>query len=289
MGEGTAKYKTDRTWIQARNATRVYSGRWSMPSPSRWGVDNSAYWTAIPRIPFATPWVYRGGHYGLVMDFKFHGGRLSNSASWGTKQIAYYLDGVRTAPDQLARVTGTNLGAANSCNDSAITSHYPASTTVAASVTGDGHILSSRRNQLRFVTTSVHTAPSATVVQALAVNGHPRGYAVGANCQRLFVNTTAFIGLSFLKSDQTGRAVSLLDMPFKSKYAGVTIYGQSAWIDSKTGAFSLTRASRLAIPPKPPTIPLRKALWNSSRTAFQPNALPDSSPTLQPLPLLVYR
>jgi hypothetical protein len=187
-----------------------------------------------------------GGKNDLLLDFTFEGGTLANAASWGTSAFFYYLDSAN-----LGTKTGMRLrflGSAN-CKDSSQTSAALCRIGAEVAAAGSG-------NTITFSLGSQWTAPNQPVIKAVGVVGSTVGTDIGA-CNRLYTTPVFFdfqtalpgFGFSF---------TFFPPIPWQNSFAGVTLWSQAGYDDSKTKAFRLTQATRGQIPMQPvPSAKLR--------------------------------
>jgi hypothetical protein len=278
------------TWDKNNLTTpsRVFDARMTWPTVT--GRPSSTPWGHVA-FPFKNVWVYTGKN-DMLADYQFHGGTLANSARWtGSNTSYYYMDGI---PNQdYISGSGTYMPtSANNCNDSALSSTTGAYTYGYATAFHEWYTTYTYRDKLRLYWYSYYTAPDKPVVLALGIgNGNTAGFDMGANCHRLYLDTSKPYVLTTSTTQNTTSAYSnpnQIIIPWLNTWQGLRFHVQGAWADSKTGAFSLTRARSLVVPGYP-TSPLKK------RTLFHYNATlgyglgPYSAYTALSLPLFTFR
>ena len=178
------------------------------------------------------------GRRPLLLDFTFQGGTLTNNASF-INAPAYYLDSANAGTK-----TGMRLRFLGSrkCIDSGQTS--AALCRIGAEVTASGS-----GNSLTMSLASQWTAANKPVVKCIGVVGNLIGTDLAA-CNRLYIIPalyefgTAGAGFGF-------HFTFFKPIPYSASYAGVTLWSQAAYDDSKNGQFRLTRASTGRIPIQP--------------------------------------
>jgi len=235
-----SKFQSTFALNQLTTPTAVHSGQVKWPTftglpkncPAPLGDGGNL------RFPFRTGYVFSGNN-DLLLDFTFQGGTLANSMSWGSAAIFYYLDSANQGTKTGMRLRF--LGSA-SCKDSSQTSAALCRIGAEVSATGNG-------NSVTFSLGSQWTAPNKPVIKAIGVVGSTVGTDIGA-CNRLY--TTPFF--YDFQTALPGFGFSFTFFPplrWNTSFAGITLWSQAAWDDSKSKVFRLTRASRGRIPTQP--------------------------------------
>ncbi|MHC4078560.1 MAG: hypothetical protein ACYST0_09005, partial [Planctomycetota bacterium] len=225
--------------------------------PAAWGGRKNRL-----RFPFKAPWSYTGKG-GILLDYAFSGGELSDpNLPWGGASYkSYYLDSASVATS----FSGALTYFGGTCMDSAQT--RTAYTSVSVATYALNHPTATNRGKLSFSYFSGYTAPSAPVIGVLAAGGNTAGVDLGA-CNKLYLDLTK---PSLYTVAKAGSGSAFYFGPttlvaWKAGFAGKEIWGQTAWSDSKTAAFTLTRARRGIIPSGlPPTIK-RGMVWHYDKS-----------------------
>ncbi len=205
-------------------------------------------------FPFNKPWVY-GGLNDLLFDFDFRGGRLLNGQPINRRP--YYLDGVFTWGKTYRFVVPTIVPYKFKlplCND---TSHGIAPNALAQimmTIYAPSYFDRNKAGKADVQMTSIYTAPGAPVIGALTLGGNTKGIDLGARCNKLHVDLNKFVAF-FPTRAGTGRGaatnfIPVGPYPYAASLAGLELWFQAAWADSKTGQFSLTLAGVSKLPPK---------------------------------------
>ncbi|MHC4514669.1 MAG: hypothetical protein ACYTGW_02015 [Planctomycetota bacterium] len=221
-------------------------------------------------FPFKSPHAF-SGKSDLLLDFRLSGGTMDNAAAWSTSRFyGYYLDGNNDNTTYRSKQTLYPATIPNPrCRDSAITSNQQAHTFADLYVYGDTYSNVAWRGQVRFVLYSYYTAPNARVIAAIGFAGHPKGINLGANCNPLFVNLNVpwfALGRTTINSSGYSGSVEFI-LPWQSGMANVPVWVQSAWADSKTNAFSLTRAMSVVFPKDRPWPARKVCVYHYTGTA----------------------
>ncbi len=245
--------------------TRVFDGKGSWPSmigfpknrPDDWGSVNG-----MLRFPFRKPWAYTAKN-AILMDYVFRGGSLSNQAPWsGGDRADYWLDTdhlfttLKVATQQPLPLQAVR------CRDSAITALPGAAALTYAKATAHGPVVATLtlRNKLQLEHYSYFTAPNAPVLHAIGLGGFNAGVNIGANCNLLYVDFKKPAALLSLGPTNSGGASGRMGwlVPWNKAFAGLELYIQAAWADSRTKALSLAGAIKLTLPNRlPPAGPPR--------------------------------
>jgi len=206
-------------------------------------------------VPFKTPYSY-SGKQDLLLDWMFLGGTMDNNAAWSTsRSYQYYLDGnnpttTYTSPRPYYPAKEPNPR----CRDSAIASNASAHTYATLQVHGITHSNLSYRDKAQFSMYSRYTAPNGRIITAIAFGGVPAGLNIGARCNMLYANLNLpWLALGRM-ANNSGSSTTYTS-PLVAWTAGMRnlqIWVQTAWADSKTNVFSLTRAMRVVMPADKP-------------------------------------
>ena len=264
--------------------TTAFSSKWSWPGQTGMPVLKPDVWGGRRgqiSFPFAKPWLYTGKQ-DILMDYKFRGGTLANNGTWsGLFGSPFYLDSENL--NTFANIGGYNRMPAilSQCADSSATFANATAITFGYAVAYGTAVNTSLKNKVQLTVYSYFTAPNATVIHALGLGANKNGVAVGARCNKLYVDlakptilmtarASGVFGLSGLRS---------WAFPWKKEFAGQELYTQGAWADSKTGAFSLTDGTHLTVPNSlPSTTPQRyKTHYNHDLNSTQSLFIPITS------------
>ena len=242
--------------------SRVFNGSVHWLSHTGKPLVKPSIWGSLKRdlvFPFSSPFKF-GGKNDLLLDYQFAGGSLDNSGSWNfTDPRFYYLDGqsISTNPR-----SGISIGfpIAGACADSSLSQFPGAASSIAAITYSDKDPNPKFSGKLRIYHETTFTAPNAPVLQALGLAGKPAGVSIGARCNKLFINLGQLwfpISGTADPNGQSGR--SEYAAAWVPGFANLQLWTQGVWIDSKTGALSLTRARQVTVPGgKPPSVAPRK-------------------------------
>lgn len=260
--------------------TRVFDAKWTWPSqngtpllkPDSWGGSKGQL-----RFPFKNPWTY-SGKKSILADYVFRGGTLANNATWNSTRSAYfYLDGESI---NTTATTSTNQRVPSippQCNDSAITFTSGAYTYGYGYAYGKNGSTITLRGKLAFNHYSYYTAPEAPVVQALGTGGMPNGVNIGAGCNNLYVDLNKpLVLMGFQTLPPYGYSgIMGWALDWRKEFAGLDLWLQAAWTDSKSKAFKLTAATNVTLPNRTPPdeLPRYKTLYqrdNTQTTGFGP-------------------
>ena len=253
MAETNAS-KMSATWSTnvLTTPTTVFSGQIHFPNlnrppsrrPAAWGMGGK-------RFPFSKPFVYTAKQ-DLLSDFTFRGGRLSNQATWNTTMgLTYVLDGVSSR--SFSGGTATIYGNLFTCKDSAqvLAGYSNVFVLSYAKTTGDAK----RDDKFEFCFNHERLAPNANVIDGLGLQGvalEAQGLNVGA-CRPLMMAPLVLLG--FRTNAQGGGNTKGKLLPYNAKLVGTKLWTQTAYADSKTGAFSLSMVSLTQVQVQPPVRP----------------------------------
>ncbi|MHC5070339.1 MAG: hypothetical protein ACYTGO_07605 [Planctomycetota bacterium] len=269
------------------NPTLVFNSAVTWPTVT--GLVTSPPWGQHVDFPFARQWIYVAQKHDLLFDYQFRTGQMANNAAWGGRvRFFYYLDGVAMGPLVVAPGNWWPVSPfGGGCGDPAHKLTAAAHTGVAAMIYADNHPTTALRGTVTVRLWSYYTAPGAPVVQALGVAGKPAGVPVGARCNSLHVDLNQPV-IYFRRTASPGPAYSGITsfgpLPYSNALAGLSLWAQGAWVDSKTAAFSLTVGRDIVFPQKPQSLP--KKMIHASTLGTIVGSAPDSEGTSQTLPLL---
>ena len=155
------------------------------------------------------------------------------------------------------------------CRDSAITSNVQAQTYASLQVHGITYSNVQRRDKVVFSLYSYYTAPNAQVITGIGFALNPTGLDVGARCNKLHINIALPWFPMYRRTSGTSAYSGLATFvtPWIPSMSGAQVVLQSAWTDSKTNAFSLTRAVRVSFPKDKPKPHRRVGLYHYIKTS----------------------
>lgn len=272
--------------------TRVYSATVSWPAisglptvhrPTAWGAPGGGL-----AFPFTSPWQHTGVR-DFLLEFRFRGGVMANKAPWsGSTGYSRYLDAdqVPITGPFAPPLYGTQLRiptTPNGCSDQGLMlkpvdgAEFFLDTFV--------QVAGTFKNKITMGIASSGTAPGKNVIHAVGLAGIPNGIAVGARCQKLHLDTSKpFIATATVTDARRGWGQSgPWTAGFTPALGQVELWGQGAWNDSVTGAFSLTRAVRMLMPMHMPVPQNRLATFATGWSAKTGNFVPSRNADYLPV------
>ncbi len=229
----------------------VFSSSITWPTVTGIPPISPAPWSM--RFPFSTPWIYSGSQ-DICLDFGFVGGSMSNGKDWGYD--SYYLDSHSVRSTYGEQTYHGKWGYFGGCVDSVFVFPIGASFSISATSQA-GSNYESAHHLIR--SWSGNTAPYRPVVHAMGLVGRAAGFALpGVTCNKLYLDPTQPFLLTMGTGDREGHSGSLHPTGTPGGYltpapwtAGLKLWGQAAWNDSRTGAVKLTNGIETEIPPIP--------------------------------------
>jgi hypothetical protein len=263
------KFTNTFTANQLTTPVEVFNGAVAWPSVLGTPLTKPTAFGGKYTFPFKNPWNY-SGVLDLLMDCYFRGGTMDNSAVWsGSTAYNYDLDSVNIAvtyqsPTPFYPASGPNPP----CRDSAISLGANAQTYASLLVHGITDPKVSFRDKAEFQLFSFYTAPSSRLMTAIAFVGSGVGVNVGARCNLLYPNLNSpWIAKAWTTDANSYSGLYSALVPWTPSMANLQIWVQSAWDDSVTRSFSLTKAMEVTMPADKPRPPRQVEIYNYDVTA----------------------
>lgn len=223
------------------------------------------------RFPFTAPWTYTAKS-DMLLDYSFTGGALLNGAPWsGSSAWSYYLDGENVSTSSMSGLSERPVTRANPpCNDASVTYTSIGNNAYVyanAYTYGANSSTITQRNKLLVSHYSYYTAPNAPVVHVLGIGSQTLGIDAAARCNKLHVNMNLpyfMIPMRTIKGNTSNYSGSMgYLVPWEAAMSRFQMHMQAAWVDSVTGAFSLTEPVNLRLPVSlpPSQLPRRKLAY----------------------------
>ncbi|MHC4513518.1 MAG: hypothetical protein ACYTGW_00100 [Planctomycetota bacterium] len=245
--------KMTSTWTKNNitTPTVVHSAAVTWPSQTGNPTTSPAPWDAKLKFPFKGVYAFTAKN-DLLLDYQFRGGKLTNAGSWsGSTGRSYYLDGFRwtTSVTFGRNVYKTPPG---TCNDSAITTTSAATSAIQVGLYSK--LSTSYPDTAQLQVFGNNTAPNAPIIKAFSLKGlAPTGVGIpiGAICNNLMIDLTPPVVYQTYKTNASGNHspwtyIKIASLAVAQKFGSLAIWCQGAWVDSKTGNFSLTSCERCA-------------------------------------------
>ena len=242
--------------------TRVYDSKVSLgpilgaQTKRPWGGQSGEL-----SFPFKSSHVYTG-KAALIQDWKFNGGKLSNNAAWsGSTARSYpYLDSVATGSVASGRFNGYRP-TTSTCKDSSVTRGSGAWTYFSMTNYAKNYTSALYAGKSRIYSYTYYIAKGAPYFTAWGfANASAAGVDIGDACRNMLhidarlpfvVFPRRSHPTSVLAGYVPGPASNSFLPPMITSAVGVKMAAQSAWTDSRSKLFKLTRAATVTLPGAP--------------------------------------
>lgn len=196
------------------------------------------------RVPFKAPWAYSGAaDRALGFDFSFKNGSLQALSPWGS-QANYRLDAARARTE----VTAPTLISGRNCVD--------------PSVNAAGYLAPQIRTYAAYTGEASTSNKVSVSLNGLTRKGGNAFYALGFKpinpgvqlnaCNPLMMDPMLVLAVPPSPADGSFE-LDLGMIPYKPMYAGLAVYAQAGWANTKDGSLMLSRMGTGKVLPQPET------------------------------------